>query len=109
MKLPIHLSIEGDTIWTTYKSELEKLQNADELKVFAKRWENLLNNVKEEDLTEEVLNSVKTEILLGTNQTLTAELLLPVKVMNAMLMAQRFVVPLNCAFIQMNGGLGEFE
>lgn len=37
------------------------------------------------------------------------ELIVPAKIVHAMLVAKQFVVPLNCAFIQANGGLGEFE
>ena len=41
MKLPIHLDIESDSVWTTYKSELNKVQTSDELKVFVERWKEI--------------------------------------------------------------------
>jgi len=144
MKLPIYLHIEDDSIWTTYKAELDKVQGSDELKTFAKRWNNLLATIKPEDLTEEILVKIKSETIDAStariselayskweqagrpvsdgvefwlqaerevigSANLIAELSLPVAVVKAMLVAQEHVVPLNCAFIQMNGGLGEFE
>jgi hypothetical protein len=111
MKLPIYLHIEEDTIWITYKSELAKLQNASELKTFVKRWENLFTNVKEDSLTEDILAKVKADKVDGPGHeaNLIAELIIPVKVVKAMLVAEKYIVPLNTAFIQMNGGLGEFE
>lgn len=111
MKLPIYLHIEEDTIWTTYKAELTNIQSADELKAFVSRWENLFTNVKEESLTEDILAKVKADKVdgPGNEANLIAELIIPVKLVKAMLVAEKYIVPLNTAFIQMNGGLGEFE
>jgi hypothetical protein len=38
-----------------------------------------------------------------------AEIIVPVKILKAMMVSKECVVPLNCAFIQGNGGIGEFE
>jgi hypothetical protein len=40
---------------------------------------------------------------------LVAELVIPYLVLEAMMISKQHVVPLNCAFIQKNGGLGAFE
>jgi len=155
MKLPIHLDIEEDTIWTTYNSELKKVETAQALKLFVLRWGNLFSDaIKENWLTEETLANIKAEMdpLHLTFSSLTrindqtiremaylkweeagcplndgieywleaerelisytnmvCELILPCKIAYAMLVAKQYVVPLNCAFIQANGGLGEFE
>jgi len=112
MKLPIELEIEEDTIWTEYKAELSKVENVQELKAFVGRWQELLKEIKEEDLTEENLSLVKqasdpANCSFKITKT-AAELTLPVKIMQAMLAAQKYIVPLNCAFIQLNGGLNAF-
>ncbi len=145
MKLPIHLNIESDSIWTEYKSERNRVENVDQLKTFVKRWSGLFTNVvQEQALTDEVLAKVKTEKIdsspnrirelayfkweqagrpindgtefwlsaeneVNYDCNLIAELVVPVVIIKAMMAAKQFIVPLNCAFIQMNGGLGEFE
>jgi len=104
MKLPIHLNIEADTIWIIYKSELEKVQTPDELKVFVARWKEIYS-CEIKDITQETLDSVKAE----KSDNMIAEIVVPVKILKAMMVSKEYVVPLNCAFIQGNGGLGEFE
>ena len=105
MKIPITLEPETNSIWTTYADERKVLQNLNELKGFVTRWQNLIPKVVPDTLTEDDFKNVKTE----TPTAISAEIILPYKTLQAMFIAKDFGVPLNCAFIQANGGMGEFE
>lgn len=146
MKLPIHLDIEEDTIWTEYRQEVQKISSVEELKTHAKRWGGLLTPgaICDKWFTDETLADIKSaewklddqkirdaayyrweqagrpndngvHFWLEAEQELVAytnmvyELIAPRKIVSAMMLAKEYVVPLNCAFIQANGGLGEFE
>ena len=103
MKLPIYLNVEGDSIWTEYKAELAKVQTPVELNEFVNSWRDIYS-IEIKEVTQETLDCIKTEKIDDT----IAELICPVKIFKAMLLAKEYIVPLNCAFIQANGGLGEF-
>lgn len=109
MKLPIHLDIESDTIWTVYKKELEACQDVDSLKTFVERWKNIYPfKVDQIVINQDVMNVVKSgnpddQDLIATN------IILPQAIFRAMLSAKKYDVPLNTAFIQGQGGLGKFS
>jgi hypothetical protein len=111
MKLPIELDIELDTIWTEYKSQLEKVQTPAELTEFVNRWREIFL-IEMKEVNQQTLDDIRTANMNlsppRTMDNLVAELILPRKIMMAMINAQRYIVPLNCAFIQGNGGLGAF-
>ncbi len=116
MKLPIHLDIQEDTIWTTYREEKNSITNVEDLKKFVERWKVLFPvEIKPEELNEKILEAVKTEKFDSVDVTKTPDgviainIILPPIIVKAMLAANKYVVPLNCAFIQMNGGLEAFE
>lgn len=103
MKLPIYLQIEEDTIWTEYQSQLKKVQTPTELTDFVNKWCEIYSI--EIKLEENTLNDIRVEKM----SDVIAELMLPVKILKSMLIQKQYEVPLNCAFIQSNGGIENFS
>lgn len=99
MKLRIHLDIEENTIWIKYKEERDAVSNVSQLQEFVKRWQTVYGfKIETSLLTERDLEQVKTEKYQKDNFVIL-EIILPAKILFAMLAAERFEVPLNCAFI----------
>lgn len=109
MKLPIHLDIEANTVWTTYKQELQAVTDVATLKTFVERWKDIYPfKIDQIVIDDEVLKAVKEE-KLGRQDMVAANIALPLAIFHAMQHATEYNVPLNTAFIQGNGGLGAFQ
>lgn len=108
MKLPIHLNIESNTVWTTYKAERDACQTVADLQAFVERWHAIYPfKVSQIVINEDVLQVVKSEIP-GDQDLIAANIVIPQSVFLAMRLAEEYQVTLNTAFIQANGGLEKF-
>lgn len=104
MKLPINLDIEEDTIWTEYKKQLLAIRTVDELISFVDSWREVYS-IEILKPNQQILDDIKAE----KSSDIVAELIIPIKILKAMMCAKEFVVPLNCAFIQQNGGFNVID
>ena len=108
MKFPITLDIEKDTIWTSYKEQLTNVNDLESFKLFLEQWKEIYEfDVADIVASDNLLKKVKAEQV--DNDLITLNIVLPQSIYKAMEIAKEYVVPLNTAFIQANGGLEKFQ
>lgn len=103
MKLPIEFRLEDDTILTEYKSELKAVQTLPELTAFADRWRDIYQVPI--NITQQILDAKLDYVkrLSFEPHGILAELLLPYRIMYAIIRSREGGASVNHAFAQING------
>lgn len=109
MKLPIHLDVASDSVWTTYKAERDACKTVHALVKFVRRWREIFPfRIDQVVINKDVLAVVKSE-KPGPKDLIAANIVVPSAIFWAMTNAQKMTVPINTAFIQANGGMEAFQ